>query len=65
MFDLGDPVVEFGKDLVYGCSVELNLEELQSYCQTPTDIFRELAIFDNAQYIQQYGEFGNANIYVT
>ena len=62
MSDFGDPVVNFGEDIIYGCGVPMNLSSLKAYCQNPFAIL-SLPIFSNIQFWANYGQFGNANIY--
>ena len=59
---MGDPFLKFGVDLAYGCSVSLALADLQNYCSQGSGI-QGLPIFQNANFIQKYGKFANANIY--
>eukprot|EP00347_Sterkiella_histriomuscorum_P004630 403359727 len=62
-YDYGDPVLKFGQDISYGCSVQLNLAELQAYCSGLATSIVNSQLFKNLEFIQRYGEFGNANIY--
>jgi hypothetical protein len=62
MTDYGDPVLGFGENTIYGCSVSLSLNDLSSYCADQTKI-ATLPIFSNLDFFAKYGQFGNANIY--
>lgn len=62
MKDVGDPIVNFGEDISYGCGKSLSLSELASYC-TESSKIASLPIFTNVNFWTVYGQFGNANIY--
>lgn len=62
MKDFGDPVLGFGEDTVYGCSVTLSLGDLNTYCGDQTNIV-SLPLFQNLDFFDKFGQFGNANIY--
>ncbi len=62
MTDFGDPVLGFGENTIYGCSVSLSLNDLSSYCADQTRIVT-LPLFTNLDFFDKYGQFGNANIY--
>ena len=38
-----DPVLTFEDSLIYGCSIELNLEELRDFCKN--NMFQQLMLF--------------------
>jgi hypothetical protein len=63
MSDIGDPTVNFGTDLVYGCGVSLNSQEFLNYCQNSQTLINQLEIFSNTKFFTKFGKFGNANIY--
>jgi hypothetical protein len=63
MSDVGDPVVNFGEDISYGCGKSLSLSDLEAYCQNPNNNIASLPIFTNLNFWKVYGQFGNANIY--
>ena len=54
-------MLNYNQDLTYGCSIELNLAELQAQCQSTTPI--SLLIADNLKGFEYFGQFGNANFY--
>ena len=58
-FLASDPVVTFGEDLSYGCSLELTAAELASSCGSLA--LAEYEIFKNLEQIDQVGRFGNAD----
>ncbi|CDW73609.1 UNKNOWN [Stylonychia lemnae] len=63
--DYGDPVVNFSQDLNYGCSVQKTYSELKSYCSDLNSNIDGMQLFKNLEFIQKFGEFGNANLYFT
>jgi hypothetical protein len=62
MTDFGDPILGFGEDTVYGCSVQLSLNDLSTYCNDQSSTQNQ-PIFKNLEFFSKYGQFGNANIY--
>ena len=60
--DYADPIITFGEDLVYTCSISLTQAQLQSYCGNQPQI-QSLPLFSNLAFWQLFGRFGNANIY--
>ena len=54
-----DPVVTFGENLSYGCSVELTGPELESRCGSFA--LSEYEIFKNLERVDMVGRFGSAN----
>ena len=50
MMNIGDPTVTFLEDTVYGCGVQLNSSELESYCSNNNII--SLPIFTNLEFWQ-------------
>jgi len=62
MTDFGDPVLGFGENTVYGCSMALSLNDLRSYCGDQSNI-KSLPLFKNLEFLSKFGQFGNANIY--
>ena len=62
MSEIGDPFVSFGEDMTYGCSKHMNLADLKAYCENVDEV-KNLPLFQNLDFWQKYGQFGNANIY--
>ena len=54
MTDFGDPVLGFGENTIYGCSVSLSLNDLTSYCADQTRIVT-LPLFSNLDFFDKYG----------
>ena len=58
-FSASDPVVTFGEDLSYGCSLELTGPELESRCGSFA--LSDFEIFKNLEKVDMVGRFGSAN----
>jgi hypothetical protein len=48
--DFGDPFLNFGETITYGCGVSLTLAELQAYCANSETNTKTLAIFQNLEF---------------
>ena len=51
---VGDPVVTFGEDLYYGCSLEFDAAELEAKCGETLKL-AEFEIFKNLEQIELVG----------
>lgn len=54
-----DPVLTFEDSLTYGCSMDLNLAELQEFCSN--DYYRHLMLFENLYLMEKVGISGRAD----
>ena len=54
-----DPVLTFEDSIIYGCTIELNAEELHDFCLNGK--WRNLMIFQNLLSLDVVGSSGNAN----
>ena len=54
-----DPVLTFEDSLVYGCKLELTLEELQDFCRN--SYYKHLMLYQNLFLMKQVGVSGNAD----
>ena len=63
-FQNGDPVVTFGENLSYGCSLSFTQAELETKCGDALNL-KDFEIFDNLATIDTVGQFGNANFHYT
>lgn len=52
-------MLTFEDSLTYGCSVDLNLAELQEFCGN--DYYRHLMLFENLYLMEKVGISGNAD----
>lgn len=50
----------FRQDLSYQCSIEMDLTELEAFCQNGQGL-DGYQIFSNTVFFQKFGQFGNAN----
>ena len=54
-----DPVLTFEDSLIYGCSIELNLDEFEKFCKN--NMFQHLMLFQNLFQMDKVGISGNAD----
>ena len=54
-----DPVLTFEDSMVYGCTLELTVAELDDFCKE--DKWKNLMIFQNLFQLEVVGSSGNAN----
>lgn len=59
---MGDPIVNFGENIIYGCGISLKKDEFDTYCNDPSSM-KSLPLFENLAFWTKFGQFGNANIY--
>ena len=60
--DFGDVSINFGEDIIYGCTKRLNLNDLQNYCNDQNNLAGQ-GIYKNLEFFEYFGQFGNADIY--
>jgi len=61
--EMGDPVLRFNVDLSYGCTLAYTFQELKDSCSSTKTPVANLEIFKNLNYIDTFGQFGNADVY--
>ena len=54
-----DPVLTFEDSMLYGCTLNLNFEELKDFCQNRG--WNNLMIFQNLYQLKYFGKSGNSN----
>ena len=54
-----DPVLTFEDAMVFGCTLELNAEELEQFCTSKK--WKNLMIFQNLLQLKLVGKYGNSN----
>ena len=56
-----DPILTFEDSLVYGCSIELDLQEFKDFCQN--SLYQHLMLFQNLFLMDKVGISGNADVH--
>jgi len=54
-----DPILSFEDSTIYGCSLELTLEELRDFCTK--NLYEHLMLFQNLFLMDIVGKSGNAD----
>ena len=54
-----DPILSFEDSTIYGCSLELTLEELRDFCRK--NLYEHLMLFQNLFLLDKVGKTGNAD----
>ena len=53
--------MNFLENVIYGCQINLNQAQLQQFCSSTA--LHSFDIFSNLDFVDYFGQFGNANYY--
>ena len=54
-----DPILSFEDSTIYGCTLQLTLDELQDFCQR--NLYQHLMLYQNLFLMDKVGISGNAD----